>query len=207
MAYNEIKRRFSIPASLTIVGLMTLGLLLAIPADNASGAPVTVTASIAESVSCTSATTTTAFGVLSTGSITTSAPTATTTLSCNSSGGCTLNVQDIGDSASPGLYKAAGTTSAELIDSADATLSAGTEGYGIQSATTTAGTGATLGLIAKYHVTGNQVGGLTLANVAIASTTAPTSGREVVVTHKAAISGLTRAGSYTDTITYSCTGN
>jgi hypothetical protein len=159
-------------------------------------------------VSCTSDPASTAFGTLTTGSVHTAATNATTTVSCNSESGCNLLVGDAGQSnGNPGLYKSAAPT--HLIASADATLSAGTEGYGIQSATTTAGTGATLALNSKYRVTGNQVGGLVTNNspLSIASSTSPVSGREVVVVHKAAISGLTKEGSYADTITYSCLGN
>lgn len=170
-----------------------------------SGSAVTVSATVNETVSCTTNISSTAFSVLSLGSVNTASPNATTTLSCNSAAGCTLSLQDAGSGASPGLYKSAAPT--HLIASADATLSAGTEGYGIQAATSSAGTGAALTVSSSYLVTGNAVGGLTLTNKAVASSSSPTANREVVVTHKAAISGLTHAGSYADTLTYSCIGN
>jgi hypothetical protein len=115
-----------------------------------------------------------------------------------------LSVQDAGNGASPGL---ATTTPAYLIPSANATLSAGTEGYGIQAATTAVGSGAVLNVNSIYEKIGNDVGGLTIANTTIASSSAAFTNREILVTHKAAIGILTNAGSYTDTITYSCTGN
>lgn len=164
----------------------------------------TVSASVGSSVTCTTATTTTAFGVLTSGAITTSTPNASTTLSCNSALGCTLNVSDVGNGSLPGL---ATTSPAYRIPSADATLSAGTEGYGIQSATTTIGSGIALGLNSKYRVSGNQVGGLTTSTTVLASSTGPSSNREVVVVHKAAISVTTPSGVYVDTINYACTGN
>lgn len=171
-------------------------------------ATTTVSATVNTSVTCTAATSTTAFGTLSSGSINTSTPTATTTLSCNYGGGCNLLVGDAGSGASPGLY-AASATGTPLIASADALpLTVGNEGYGIQAATTSAGTGQALGVNLKYLVTGNNVGGLVLNTgaISIASSTLPVSGKEVVVTHKATISGLTKAGTYADTITYSCVG-
>jgi hypothetical protein len=94
-----------------------------------------------------------------------------------------------------------------LIASADSTLSAGTEGYGIQAATSTAGSGATLTLASAYHQTGDTVGGLLRSQTSLASSTASFTGREVITTHKAAIAGTTPAGSYADTITYGCVGN
>lgn len=187
--------------SILLLGGMGVFLL---SGQNAYGDTVTVSASVGSSVTCSTATTTTAFGTLTVGSVSTSTPNASTTLSCNTALGCTLNVQDAGNGGSPGL---ATTSPAYLIASADATLSAGTEGYGIQSATTTVGSGVALGLNSKYRVSGNQVGGLTIANTLLASSTGPSSNREVVVVHKAAIGGLTPAGTYVDTITYACTGN
>jgi hypothetical protein len=172
--------------------------------QNTQGATVTVSATVGSSVTCSTATTTTAFGTLTTGAVSTSTPNASSTLSCNTALGCTLNISDAGNGSSPGL---ATTSPAYLIASADTTLSAGTEGYGVQSATTTTGTGIALGLNSKYRVSGNQVGGLTTSTTVLASSTGPSSNREVVVTHKAAVGGLTPAGTYVDTITYACTGN
>ncbi len=172
---------------------------------------VTVSADVATSVSCNVSTSTTAFGTLSVSVVNVSSPNVTTTLSCNFSNGCNLKVSDQGDSTNGGLYK--GNAPTHLIPSpnssfsATATLVAGTEGYGIQGATTTAGSGGTLTLSARYNVTGDTVGGLTTTSIALASSSEPVSNREVVVTHKAAISGLTKGGSYSDTITYSCAGN
>ncbi|MEW5805153.1 MAG: hypothetical protein AB1721_00255 [Patescibacteria group bacterium] len=168
-------------------------------------ADVTVSASISTSVSCSTSTTTTDFGALTTSSVHTSSPNITATMSCNYASGCTLNVDDAGDTSNPGLYKSVAPT--DLIDSQTATLSAGTEGYGIQAATTANGSGGTLTLAGVYNKTGDNVGALNLAATALASSTEPISSREVTITHKAAISGLNKAGSYADTITYSCTGN
>ena len=157
-------------------------------------------------VSCSVNQSATSFGVLDIESVNTSDVSAYAVMTCASAGGCTLFVQGDGNGSDPGLY-AASATGTPIILSSTATLSAGTEGYGIQAATTTAGSGATLTLSSIYFKSGNAVGGLTTAATAIASSTSPVTDREVVVTHKAAISGNTLPGSYSDTITYSCVGN
>ncbi len=194
----------SLGLTLLVIAIGVLSISYITP-SGVEGAAVTVSASVSEAVSCSNSETTTAFGTLSTGSITTASPHATTTLSCNSAAGCTLSVADAGSGGAPGLYKSAAPTG--LIPSTDATLSAGTEGYGIQAATSSAGTGAVLTLASSYSVSGNVVGGLTLAAKPLASSTAPTANRAIAVYHKAAIGVLTKAGSYADTITYSCLGN
>lgn len=178
-------------------------------ASAATSTAVTVSASVGEEISCSTPSGSTAFGTLSSGSIITSSPNATTTMSCaNVSGGCTLYVKDAGDTSDPGL---ATTSPAYLIPSPNAaydastTLSAGTEGYGIQAATTTDGSGALLSVAGRYLVTGDDVGGLIITNTTIANTSATTSDRVIDVTHKAAISGTTQSGAYEDTITYECT--
>jgi len=133
-------------------------------------------------------------------------------MSCNTGLGCTLSINDAGDGTNGGLST---SSPAYLIPSpaagfpATATLAAGTEGYGIMATTTTAGSGGTLGIAARYlqDFNGNTVGGLTISAITLASSTSAVNGREIVVKHKAAISGTTQAGDYTDTITYSCTGN
>ncbi|MGC8776162.1 MAG: hypothetical protein ACP5QN_02540 [Minisyncoccia bacterium] len=175
-------------------------------ASAATSSQVTVSATVLATVSCSSATTTTAFGSVDANAVYVSTPNVTTTMSCaNSSLGCTLSVKDAGNGSNPGLYKS--TSPTYLITSADATLSAGTDGYGIQGATTTNGSGGVLILNSKYNVTGNTVGGLTLAGLTLASSSATTSNREVVVTHKMAVSATAPSGNYSDTITYSCVAN
>jgi hypothetical protein len=171
---------------------------------------VTVTASVTTSITCSLSTTTTDFGTLSVSAVTTSSPNVTVTVSCNPALGCQVKVKDQGDGTNGGLYN---STSSHLIPSpaagfpATATLVAGTEGYGIQATTTTAGSGGTLSLNSRYNQTGNTVGGLTTTTKVLATSSEPVANREVVVTHKAAISGLTKAGFYQDTITYDCVSN
>ena len=125
-------------------------------------------------------------------------------MSCNYGAGCTLSVADAGNTTNPGLWNSA---ESDLVQSSTATLSAGTEGYGIQATTTGAGSGGTLTVATTYDKSGSNVGGLTLGGATLISSSLPIGSREVVVTHKAAIGILTAGGSYADTITYSCTGN
>ncbi|OGY39024.1 MAG: hypothetical protein A2418_02345 [Candidatus Brennerbacteria bacterium RIFOXYC1_FULL_41_11] len=165
---------------------------------------VAVTASVSTSVSCSTTATSTAFGTLTTGSIATASPNSTLLMSCNYGAGCDLNINDAGGGGNPGLWN---SSASDIVQSADATLSAGTEGYGIQAATTANGSGGVLYPSVNYWVTGDNVGGLTLGTSVLASSSVPISGREITVIHKAAISGLTAAGSYADTITYGCVGN
>jgi len=168
--------------------------------------PQITTASAAATVSCSTNIASTDFGTWTDTSIKTSSPNASTTMSCSgTTSGCTLYVKDAGDGSNPGLYKS--TSPTYLIASSDATLSAGNDGYGIQATSTAAGSGGTLSFNSKYNKTGNNVGGLTLTNTVLASSTVDVSGREAVVTHKAAISDTALSGSYGDTITYECVVN
>ena len=171
---------------------------------------VTVTATVTTSVTCSLSTTTTAFGTIDSNAIYTSSPNVTTTVSCNPSGGCQVQINDTGSGSQPGLWNSSASyliPSPNAAFNATATLVAGTKGYGIQAATTSAGSGATLTLNPRYNQTGNTVGGLTTTTIQLASSTSPTANREVVVTHKVAIDGLTPAGTYNDTITYNCVSN
>jgi hypothetical protein len=177
----------------------------------AQTATVTVLASVTTSVTCNLSTTTTDFGTLVPSAVSISSPNVTTTVSCNPAGGCQVQVKGQGNGTNGGLYKS--TSPTHLIPSPaagfpdTATLVAGTEGYGIQAATTTAGSGVILTLNSIYNQTGNTVGKLSTTSVVMASSSEPVANREVVVTHKAAISGLTKAGSYQDIITYDCVSN
>ncbi|MCS7200860.1 MAG: hypothetical protein NZ822_01775 [Patescibacteria group bacterium] len=172
---------------------------------------VSVSATVATSITCNFSTTTTAFGNIDTSAVFTSSPNVTTTISCNPGAGCNITVRDQGDGTNGGLYKSSAPT--YLIPSpaagfpATANLTAGTDGYGIQAATTSAGSGGILTLNSIYNQTGNTVGRLSTTSVELASSSQPVSNRQVVITHRAAVGGLAPAGSYSDTITYQCVSN
>lgn len=171
---------------------------------------VSVSATVSTSVTCNFSTTTTAFGNIDTSAVFTSSPNVTATVSCNPGAGCTLTVRDQGNGTNGGLYN---SSQSYLIPSPasgfpnTATLVAGTDGYGVQAATTTNGSGGTLSLNSIYNQTGNTVGKLATTSQTLASSSQPVANREVVVTHKTAVSGLAPAGSYADTITYQCASN
>jgi len=164
-------------------------------------------------ISCATDVSATDFGVLASDTISTSTPNASTTMTCaNTSSGCSLKIYDDGSSGNPGLWN---SNSLVLIESPDAafnataTLTFGTEGYGIQATTTAVGSGGSLTIAERYIQKPDQVnlvGGLKLkaTPVTIASSTADVTNREVVVTHKAAVSSTTPGGSYNDSITLSC---
>jgi hypothetical protein len=156
-------------------------------------------------VSCSTSITETDLGALDSFAVKVSSAPATTTVSCTSPSGCSLMVTGTGSTLLPGLYKATAPT--HLIPSVDATLSAGTEGYGIQAATSTAGSGQALSLAAGYNVSGDTVGALATTSTTLVSATGGFTNREVVVNHKAAVAILTPVGTYADTITYSCVAN
>ncbi len=174
---------------------------------------VTVSATVGSSITCSTDNTATAFSALTSSVVATSSLNASTTMSCNIGVGCTLQVYDAGNGSNGGL---ATTSPAYLIPSPNAAFSttaglvANTEGYGIQATTTLTGSGGTLGMNSIYNsYNTNTVGKLSTSTTAqtLVSSTIAISNREVVVKHKAAISGTTQAGSYVDTITYSCVTN
>jgi hypothetical protein len=185
-------------------------LALEIVADN----DVTVNATVDPSITCSFTGMTTTFASLTTGAISTSDTNTAITLSTNAGSGLTVWVYDAGNGTNPGLYKSTGTT--YLIGSSDggysniATLAAGTDGYGLTAAAS-GGSGATLTVDGRFDASGgaNEVGGLEVGAglaVPIAAATGSVASRVLTITHKAAVSGLVPAGSYTDTITYVCSG-
>jgi hypothetical protein len=158
-------------------------------------------------VSCSTNVSSTTFPTLTTASVATSTPNASTTMSCSgTSSGCTLYIKDAGGGGNPGLWN---STSSSIIPSPNAaysttaTLAAGTAGYGVQATSTSAG----LTIASRYNQTGNSVGGLSVTNLTLASSTADISNAIIIVTHKAAISENTLAGTFLDTVTYSCVVN
>lgn len=158
-------------------------------------------------ISCSTNITSTTFPTLTTVSVATSTPNASTTMSCSgTSSGCTLYVKDAGGGGNPGLWNSTASTlipSPNAAYGSTATLAAGTAGYGIQATSTSVG----LSIASRYNKIGNNVGGLSVTNLTLASSTANISDAITIVTHKAAISENTLAGTYTDTVTYSCVVN
>ena len=202
---------FGALASILLIVLFgTIGVEEVILSDSVSAATtsnVAVTAEVTTTITCDSSPGSTAFGTLSSTVTSTASPNASTTMACaNSETGCVLYVKD----ANAGL---ATDTPSHTIHSPNAaanastTLAAGTEGYGIQATSTAAGgSGNLLPVELRYAVTDNDVGGLVVGSEtqALASANSTTTGREVLITHIAAISDATPGALYEDTITYSC---
>jgi len=166
---------------------------------------VVLTATVNPSITFTVSAATSSFGDLSTGSITTAGTNITLTIGTNAQNGYVIQVNDSGDGVNPGLYNSDASYVIGSVDSSynnTGTLSAGTEGYGIQGSSA----GATID--ARFNQTGNDVGGLETTPVNFAShSSTMNSSHTITVTHKAAISSWTSAGTYTDTVTYIATGN
>lgn len=164
-------------------------------------------------ISCATNVSATDFGVLASDTISTSTPNASTTMSCsNTSSGCSLKIYDNGNGGgAAGLFDSVSAfiESPDAAFNATATLTVGTEGYGIQATTTAVGSGGGLTIAERYIQKPDQVnlvGGLKLkaTPVTIASSAADITTREVVVTHKAAVSSTTPGGTYYDQIIYEC---
>jgi hypothetical protein len=130
------------------------------------------------------------FGSLSPSTVSEST-TITLTIDTNCENGYQVFAADTGDGVNPGLYDG----SAYLIPSADALLSAGTEGYGAQVSS------AFATIDSKYDLTGNSVGGLLRGGYRIAyRVVQPTSSETISIKFKAAMSGNTDPGTYTDIV-------
>ena len=170
---------------------------------------VQLTAAVDPSITFSLSANSSAFGTLSTGSVTTSGTDITLTIGTNAGSGYTVTVRDAGDTSNPGLYNSdasyiIGSTDSSYSDG-PTTLVAGTEGMGIY----VSGTTGTPTVAARYNGgTGTQVGGLEITDTTIISRATSMSANDTATTkHMAAISLFTAAGSYSDTLTYIATGN
>ncbi len=155
-----------------------------------------ITTAAAPALTCTLSATSTSFSNLSPSSVSTSTPDITITIT--SSGGFQITVKDAGNGTNPGLYKS--TSPTYLIQSTDATLTPGTDGYGIQATTTN----SNITINPKYNKSGNNVGGLSLTDIQLASSTTAVSNAQIIIKHKASASYIAPTGNYSDIITYSC---
>lgn len=116
-----------------------------------------------------------------------------------STNGYSIYIQSEGNGTNAGLNKSNGT--AHLIASSTATLSTGTEGYGIQISSPTATLSAT------YNKTNNDVGGLSRISTIMASNNRDMDNEQITITPKISVNYSTPAGSYQDTITFDIVGN
>lgn len=171
---------------------------------------IVVTATVPATFSLTLGSNTQALGTLSTGSISSGSGVAVT-VSTNASNGWLAWVKSANaalDSAATGDSIATTGT----VDNSPSTLSAGTEGYVLDADLTTdsgtSGTG-TVTIDAEYNGTTTSQGGTLSTNFQeFATANGPTDGDVITLIPRAAISGLTQAGTdYTDTLTVVAAGN
>lgn len=197
-----------------LIILSLVGIFVAMTAGEPVYGDVTVSATVASMISCTTPLTSSDFGTIDNTAVFQSSPIATTTV--NSNGQVYMKVYDVGVptvTTKPGLYCSAcpGTDDEKTIGSADsayadtATLSAGTEGYGLQATTSASNN---LKISTRFATTSaNYVGGLEASStnaVTVASSSAAVSGEVVTTPLRAAVSASQAQGSYSDTITFVC---
>src|SRR3990167_7873209 len=118
---------------LSAVAVLIVAMVVQASLETVQGSTVTVTATVTESVTCSTDNSTAALGTIAS---TSGTGNASTSFSCNTGLGCTLTVLDAGNAVNPGLTTTSpayiiGSASAAFADTA--TLVAGTEGYGIQA--------------------------------------------------------------------------
>ena len=156
-----------------------------------SSSQVSITATINPTITFSISSNSINFGTLSVSSVSTQSNTLT--LSTNASSGATISISD----SKAGLYD---TANSYTIHSSTATLSAGTEGYGVNASS------SSLTVQSPFSGTGDSVGALTTSTQTLADVTAPVNNASTTVNYLAAISNITPSGSYSDTITYIATG-
>ncbi len=129
-----------------------------------------------------------------------SSPDITLTAGTNDADGYSIDLRD-----SYGGLCHSGGCSVWKVTSTDATLSAGTDGYGAQASSTDSD--VTIG--ANYNYWGNnQVGDISSTTAqTVASTSGPSSSDQTLLKLKAAAADTDPDGTYSDTLTLTCLGN
>lgn len=169
---------------------------------------ITVSATVPPTFNFVLSGTTDALGSLSTGSITSSSTPRTLTITTNASNGWYVWTKD----SQQGLRSTAQSytiPTAGTINGACSTVSAGTEGYGLDTdLTTDAAGGGTVSIDPEYDCAATTVGTYTANFNPIASSNGPANGDVITLNHRVAISGLTKAATdYSDIVTVSGAGN
>ncbi len=126
----------------------------------------------------------------------------TLTAGTNNSSGYGIEIKDLNG----GLCHSGGCGT-HNITSGDATLSAGTDGYGAQATTTDTDVGTVDANYDFWGASNQQVGDLSSSPQALADTTAPSSNDQTLLKLKAAAASIDPAGTYSDTVTLTCLAN
>lgn len=174
-----------------------------------SGSTVSVSAAVVTSISCALNDTSAAFGTFTINTVTTADSTPVWTISTNATAGYVLSVKSAGNGVAAGLYSSGASYN---IASATADLASASSGYGLQATKSDGDAGsATTTVASPFTATGTNVGTLVITAIPgsgtqVASASGPVANATVTSTLKAKVSGLVPAGSYVDTLTYSCSG-
>jgi hypothetical protein len=170
---------------------------------------VAVTGQVDPQISCAVDTNSAAFGTFTLATVTTASSTPIWTISTNATGGYNLAVRSQGNGTTAGLYS---SLASYTIASATADLASASSGYGLQGTKSDGDAGSAATTVASpFTATGTNVGALVTTafpgtGTSLASATGPVSNATVTSTLKAKVSGLVPSGSYSDTLTYVCTG-
>lgn len=188
---GTITTRTSVPAAIDTAGYSTASV---------SGDQITVTASVPSTFSFALNANTDALGVLTTGSVATSSPARTATVSTNAKNGWMVWARD----ANTGLLSStASKTIASTTPGTNSTLVAGTEGYNTGITTSQTGGSGTITVAAPFVGTAaGQGGGLDTSLRAVASSNGTADNAVLTIKNNVAINATTPGASdYTDTIT------
>jgi len=184
----------------SIIGVNKLIEIKQVDAATTDTAGITVSATVAQTISINVSSSALDLGTLAVGSV--SVTSTNFTVKTNAANGYTVTIEGYGDGSTGGLY---GTTTSYLVTSTATTLSAGTEGYGAQGTSTNP---AKLKIYSAYDYVGtDQVGALATTPANFASSSSPTTGDTGGLYLKAAISSVTPADTYNDYITLTATGS
>jgi len=169
---------------------------------------VVLSATVDPSITFSLSANTSGFGTLLPGVVDTAGTVITLSVGTNGNGGYIITVRDAGNGSNPGLYSVAASSiigSADSSYNATADLSSAPTGYGMQAACTA---GCTTGtdVNSDYRQGSDVVGAFTIANKNVVTYSSATSSDHTITnTYKAKSSASTKAGTYTDTLTYIAT--
>lgn len=177
--------------------------------DAANDDQVAMSATVDPSITFALSVHTSNFDTLAPGVVDTANTNITLTVGTNAAGGYTVNVKDVGNGTNGGLWASAASS---IIGSADASYNATGDldsvavGYGIQ-ASCTAGCTTNPDVQSDFRQAANTVGRLRVTDDLLVNYTSSLSADHTIqVVHKAKAGTYTKAGSYTDIITYIATG-
>lgn len=187
----------------SVIGINEMVVVNFADAATTDTAQITVSATVAQTISINVSSSALSLGTLTIGSV--SATNTNFTVKTNAGNGYTVSIKDVGDTTNGGLYN---TTSTHLIasnESASSTLTAGTEGYGVQG--TTSDADVNIYPLYNWWEGTNNVGPIKITDLDFCSSSSPTLGDVSGIYIRTAITAITAAGTYEDIITLTATGS